>query len=280
MLTNPLHILHLADLHFGRKGRFSDTTPERLAKGLAAGVHKSLESADPHLVIVTGDFTDSSLRREYKPAREFLDCLASEFKLDTSRFLLLPGNHDCYRQKCESIKNQLIDEDEFSEGAFRVKIGTEKFVYYNEFYKSFMNNSPTALLADVHGALLSEFEDLGVAVATLNSNHAESHRDEDHHGELDPDKIKLVMDYWQGQDATKIPLRIVALHHNPTGKMETWLPQLSEQCRVSLVLHGHRHESNVGVIPWKETKGMTHVFAAGSMGAALSERGEDQPNSC
>ena len=69
-------LAHISDLHFGRtdpvvvEGLLSDLTAER-----------------PHLIIVSGDLTQTAKASEFKAARAFLDRLPSPY-------LVIPGNHD------------------------------------------------------------------------------------------------------------------------------------------------------------------------------------------
>ncbi|MBF0173704.1 MAG: metallophosphoesterase [Magnetococcales bacterium] len=234
MPTTPLHILHLADLHFGPQTRFQGVSPKELAEKLAAGV---LAHAKPHLVIVTGDFVHRSVPREYEQAKAFLEQLEKRLGIERKQFVLMPGNHDCNWGRCQAIETQLNDEEKFTEEAFKAAIKIEKFFYYQKFVSEFMGTSQKEICKfnDPIGSLLLEFEDLGVSIATFNSNDAESHRESDHQGALDRDQVQMVMDYWRS--STSIPLRIVALHHNPTGTMETWLPNLAQQGRVALMPH-------------------------------------------
>ncbi len=66
----------LADLHFG-------SVPE----GLAEQLHADLERLGPDLIVIAGDMTLRSKRREFRQARAWLETLRVPL-------LLLPGNHD------------------------------------------------------------------------------------------------------------------------------------------------------------------------------------------
>lgn len=71
-----MRIAHLSDLHFGHHD-------ERLALTLAADI----AGQSPHLVVVSGDFTQIGSRSEFARARSFLDEL-------TAPVFAVPGNHD------------------------------------------------------------------------------------------------------------------------------------------------------------------------------------------
>jgi 3',5'-cyclic AMP phosphodiesterase CpdA len=77
MLRNDSRVIvHLSDLHFGREDR-------RVVRGLRDAVW----NLAPHVVAVSGDFTQRARRGQFRRARGFLD------SLPTPR-LLVPGNHD------------------------------------------------------------------------------------------------------------------------------------------------------------------------------------------
>lgn len=69
-------LVHLSDLHFGRHD-------QALADGLAEEVCRQ----EPHLVVVSGDFTQHGLEEEFIAARRFIDQLCVPV-------FAVPGNHD------------------------------------------------------------------------------------------------------------------------------------------------------------------------------------------
>ena len=69
-------IVHLSDLHFGR-------ADQELLRPLL----RSIESATPNLIVISGDLTQRARRRQFVEARQFLALL-------TKPVLVIPGNHD------------------------------------------------------------------------------------------------------------------------------------------------------------------------------------------
>jgi 3',5'-cyclic AMP phosphodiesterase CpdA len=102
MASAMTRIIHLADIHFGRDHCFSAGDKdgvEYLTKGsLAESLIDDIKSigSTPDLVIVSGDLTSSGGRQEYNEAELFLKELSQKLNLDTSRFLIVPGNHDVF----------------------------------------------------------------------------------------------------------------------------------------------------------------------------------------
>jgi len=69
-------LVHLSDLHFGRVDR-----------GVADALSDLLRRLNPHVVAVSGDFTQRARRSQFKQARAFLDSLPRPQ-------IVVPGNHD------------------------------------------------------------------------------------------------------------------------------------------------------------------------------------------
>ena len=69
-------IVHLSDIHFGR-----------VDPSLVASLVRTVESAEPDLVAVSGDLTQRARREQFRQARRFLDRLPYPL-------LVVPGNHD------------------------------------------------------------------------------------------------------------------------------------------------------------------------------------------
>jgi 3',5'-cyclic AMP phosphodiesterase CpdA len=69
-------LVHLSDLHFGRVDR-----------GVADALSNLLRRLNPHVVAVSGDFTQRARRSQFKQARAFLDSLPRPQ-------IVVPGNHD------------------------------------------------------------------------------------------------------------------------------------------------------------------------------------------
>lgn len=69
-------IAHLSDLHFGRADPL-----------LVETLRQDLERQAPHLIAISGDFTQRARRREFAAARDFLGTLSAPV-------VCVPGNHD------------------------------------------------------------------------------------------------------------------------------------------------------------------------------------------
>lgn len=75
----PLKLAHISDLHFGK------VHPQKLEH-----LKKRLESASPHLILITGDIVDSPSNTNFDLAKDFLAYLSTQ----GWKYFLVPGNHD------------------------------------------------------------------------------------------------------------------------------------------------------------------------------------------
>lgn len=135
-MINHILILHLSDLHFGTHNRFSDCDPKELAKRFNIAIEESkkdlLIDATINLVVITGDIVESGLPKEYNEAKEFLDALSGELKIDHKYFIFVPGNHDiCWSlsQIAESEQNTY----EFDKNELNERINKYKFALITNF---------------------------------------------------------------------------------------------------------------------------------------------------
>jgi 3',5'-cyclic AMP phosphodiesterase CpdA len=72
-------IVHLSDLHFGAHD-----------EGMVAAVEQSIDELKPHLVVISGDFTQRARTEQFKEACRFLESLRDH----GHEVLGVPGNHD------------------------------------------------------------------------------------------------------------------------------------------------------------------------------------------
>jgi len=109
-----LLILHLSDLHFGNKNRFSHDAPGELSQAFYRSVQDAIRDIGSHseivLVVISGDLAETGLPSEFKYAREFLTTLAAQLQLRPERFVILPGNHDIAWPECQIVRSGLEGE--------------------------------------------------------------------------------------------------------------------------------------------------------------------------
>lgn len=292
---------------------------KELAKRFYAAIENAKKDlateAEVHLVIITGDITDTGISKEYNEAELFLKSLSEELKLDNVYFIFVPGNHDiCWydSQKAELEQRKCgFDEDELKRRIDLYKIGE-----FKEFLARFYCKEP-AKIGKMLGrdAFIYDFSDIKLSVAALNSCESESHRDRDHRGEISSHQVQIVMNIWKAKDYQGW-IKIAAIHHNlkPIGDEERikwiayleaqqekgklaaedvrkqesdimglegkdYLETLARECQIQLILHGHQHLSKEDGVPRRNGNGYIDILSAGSFGLDTSKLPKDQRNS-
>ena len=317
LMPDPLLILHLSDLHFGNHSRFAGKDMTALGKAF----HKAVEATKADLeisprlclVIATGDIAETGKKKEFDQGRQFLTALAGELGLEPRRFVFVPGNHDISWPECLKVEADQ-KEEEFGDDELKRRLDEVKFLRYEEFLRGFYAISDLTKLSDLsvlkRGAYLHDFPDLRLSVAALNSCERESHRRDDHRGELSDEQAQSLMTSWRAPKYDDW-LKIVAVHHNPVTtslpNIQSWSAALKAQGgaidsglidryesdvvgfggkehlktivlqdTVQLVLHGHHHARDRAT--W-ETKGsgFAHVLSTGSFSLKADQLPGDEP---
>jgi 3',5'-cyclic AMP phosphodiesterase CpdA len=266
-MTRHVELIHLSDIHFGKSHRFRPAlTPDgatpapggyrTLVESLVKDLRDPLNEPPrpflgepgqgygrdwdippmPKLLCLSGDFTMQGTKAEFAQAAELVNQLRVELQLSHAQVFACPGNHDLDWE----AKEVGLRWGEYA--AFLNKIYPEKFDAENA----------------AHFGGVSQCEDTGVLVLSLNSEMAVHHQEKDEtRGDLSPDQL-----LWAKGQLDAIPekkrrtyIKIAMVHHHPI-----LLPTLSEPGRgydaisnaqhlltllhkygFHVVLHGHKH---------------------------------------
>jgi len=260
--VQQVEIIHLSDLHFGKKHQFlPEVTPggdassskgvrcladtlredwedyeqEVIAKNLESGAQTSSRV----VVCMTGDFAETGEFSEFKEVKKFIDEIKKSRVLDSGmrNVFMVPGNHD--------VK---YDKEDMGER-------WQQFVhFYNSCYSANVASHEPWKLDGVYDRV----DDLGVIVACLNSAiHVKKDSPDEKRGQVEEHQLLEIK-----ARLKKIPtkrresaIRIALIHHHPI-----LVPTLVESNRgydavirsgqllsilreygFHLVLHGHKH---------------------------------------
>ena len=311
-----IDLLHLSDLHFGPHSRFQGEDPRKLGERFFADLKAACQqlpiSPKVDLVVVTGDLVETGRVKEFQDAEAFLTGLAGAMGIEHGRFVFVPGNHDISWPKCK-IAEQEHELDEEKSRTLRERLDEVKLELFDNALLSFYGvKNLTELGASPlgRGAWLYEREVRGLAlsIAALNSCERESHRDDDHVGEVSKAQVQTVLDRWL-QPAADRKLKLIAVHHNPTtatieveqgwrewlGQQQLseeivdrfaadvagfegkeYLKRLCQDAHVQLLLHGHQHAKDEQPIEWQQD-GRTYVLSAGSLSLKADKLPSEEP---
>ena len=263
-----LTILHLSDPQFGDNHVFGSagaTEADRDRDSLFGRLHEDLRKLSgqhglhPDLVVVTGDLTERAMPSEFTQVLEFLERLTDAVGLPRDRVVLVPGNHDINRLECQ----RYFLEEQIAERA-PVRPYAAKWTQYASAFDKFYSASglgpdlaPEFTLAQPW--TLHELPELRVVVSGLNSTMAESHRAEDHYGEIGEGQLAWFAERLRPyRDAGW--LVVGAVHHNPvrgataddenlrdTADLDRVLGNAADAGGglLHLLLHGHTHDGQV-----------------------------------
>lgn len=132
-------LLHLSDTHISKSdGDWCSQANEKLKSSLSCFANKE----QTLFIIFTGDITKTGSVEEFNVVKEWIFnlkiCLKDNFK---EIFLIsVPGNHDCYLQEKDNIREMIIDkvindgEQSISSSVIDLGVGTQKnyFDFVNE----------------------------------------------------------------------------------------------------------------------------------------------------
>lgn len=103
-VVEPVSILHLSDIHFGRYHAFETLSDDSLADSLLRDLAalRAQWQIHPQALVVTGDLAEWALPDEYAEAENFLSKLRSELDLPLESMVVAPGGHDVSHPLCEA----------------------------------------------------------------------------------------------------------------------------------------------------------------------------------
>lgn len=207
-------ILHLSDFHFG-------TETEAVANALV----RDIQLINPAIIIISGDFTQRALMRQFKAAKQFLDLLA------TKTVVAVPGNHDI------TFYNPF-----------------ERFFYPFKKYKKFISPVINPRYCADNLAVL------GVNTATPYKIKAGNVTDEQLQ-EMANFFSKQCQAKWRivVMHHNLIPSE----HHHVIAHTEKIISVL-QQCNVNLILSGHTHYADVKEIGKNLNHQSMYVLTAGT----------------
>ena len=219
-------LLHLSDLRLDATEQRCDAALAKLCADLDE--LRASRQLRPELVVVTGGLTARGAGPEFVQAERLLRGLLAHLGLDVARLVIVPGEVDISRAHCQAYFLEREGDGLAPERPYAPK-WKHYFALFDRLYEplrarvSFRPDHPWTMFA---------CEELGVAVAGLNSTIALSHRDEDRHAwvgaaQLDYFRAELVQARERGW------LRVAAVHH-PPGPDE--LAALGGE--LHLLLHG------------------------------------------
>jgi 3',5'-cyclic AMP phosphodiesterase CpdA len=284
MTTPDLTLLHLSDVQFGRNhifGRADLTRADLHFDSLFGRLHVDLdhlrtdEHLVPDLVVISGDIAEWGMDAEFADALQFIKDLTNHLSLAPSRVVVVPGNHDVNRLLCESYFLQCAGR-----GATPISPWTPKWEAFQHFHDLlYAEVDPPPTFSPELPWTLRLFEDFSLAVVSMNSTIAESHREADHYGWVGEPQLQWFADALSHLDDHWFRLAVV--HHNvlrAAADDDENLRDADDLERIladhlHLVLHGHTHNARLGRL-----SNSVPVISTGSAAVNSAARPAEVPN--
>lgn len=221
-------LVHLSDLHFGR-----------VNLKVVAPLVEAVWDAQPHVVVVSGDFVQNGTRAEFEQAREFLE------QLPYPR-LTVPGNHDL----------------PFLNLYRRFSVGLS-------LYREFISPDIEPFYRDEEIAIMGVNTARYLPLRGGRINQRQVHQVEQTLCAVESDIFKVLV--------THHPFDLAETYHRRelVGRARTAMGRLAQT--IDLLLAGHMHVSHAGhtAVRYK-LEGRSAVFV--QAGTGTSTRGRGEPN--
>jgi predicted MPP superfamily phosphohydrolase len=274
-----IHILHLSDLHC-EDSACSDLYRAQLETDLI----RELGVRRLEYVVISGDIANRSIEKEYRVAFSMLDSLVKHFGLDSSRIIIVPGNHDVnwmLSKKAypfvytEDLPSPLSDDSYIPAGPTGALVRDdslygERFAYFsNHFFKRVYSGREYPLdYADQ--AIFVERPDDRVLFVGFNSSWQVDHCFQDR-ASIHPQSLAKTLD--RCLHAYDGWLKIAVWHHPVSGKemMNDHFLQLLAVHGFQICLHGHIHEAIDSFHVYDERR-QIRIIGAGTFGAEASQQ--------
>lgn len=250
-------IIHISDLHISDQTRQfgpvnTDTfltcrpnTQNILFINQFIDKIKNIQCKNRYLVI-TGDITNIAEKIEFDEAEKIIKHLITELDIDTSRLLLIPGDHDVHR---DSIKAELRKENPTN------SINEIKLNNFSIFYKAIKQQD-----FDLQKMIFDKVIIGDIILLAVDSNNKVDQNGG--HGYLDLEKFELELKALRNTFAKQE--LIICLHHNLEGEHEDtrfgqWdkenkkdLVTIFERYNIKCILNGNEHTHNSKILSHRD----------------------------
>lgn len=243
--------LHLSDFHFQTKYS-SQWDSDIVINALIEDLHglKQKYSLSPDVIFVSGDITYSGKIEEYEIAKVFFDDLLNITNLEKKQLVVIPGNHDVFRDDispgakiiASSLENStILHEVLFND--FDRQLILQRLDNYSKFVEDYFVDHIPFNNREYFYVHKMDIADQKVAVLGLNSVLLSNSRGEDYgHLALGEHQVRQAL-----EASSNAGLRIALLHHpfewTHSFDRETCEALLVDGC--DFILCGHLHRTGL-----------------------------------
>jgi GTPase SAR1 family protein/predicted phosphodiesterase/RNase P subunit RPR2 len=275
-----IHLLHLSDLHLENEAQAQVYRTQ-----LETDLIQELKVKRMEYLVISGDIANHSTEEEYRAAFAMLDGLVKRFGLDSSRVVVVPGNHDLNWDASEAaypfvpkrkLPSPLPEGCYIPTGDVGVllcddSLYRERFALFNAYLYRRVYTSQDYPLDYADQIVWIERPEDRILFLGLNSCWQLDHHFRDrasiHIGALTRALDRLQEKSYDGW------LKIAVWHYPVTGQemMNDEFMQLLAIHGFQVCLHGHIHEAIEGFHKYDYRRGI-RIVGAGTFGAPTREQ--------
>ena len=287
-------ILHLSDLHFGPEHEFAVGVSPPGSRTLERLILDDLTLiGPPAAIIVSGDLTWQARAGEFDQARDFLERLRNELKLEWYHFIIVPGNHDFGWVDDPAAKPLHPQPVQFPPEEAKRE--------FRNFYIKLFGIPPNTHFTQGRRLILSNYA--SVDIIGLSSSELEQ-KFFAGYGYVSAEQLDVaIKEMGWHQINARTTYRFVTLHHHlipvvPEEQIDTYNRNYSitldagyviQECvahGVQMVVHGHQHQPFTGGLSRIHRMGPASrvgsliVNASGSAGVRKKHIPNSAPGNC
>lgn len=232
-------ILHLSDIHFGVIDNFADKRVLEIVSTLKV----NCSEIQKLIIVVTGDIANTGVAEEYEVATNFLKEIQEKSKaqivgLNSVRFVVIPGNHDCYLPKSDTVRDALINsyqgKDDTDDKVIEEILKSQDSFW--DFYKELIGEVPNKMAYEIKIPITL---DKTINFCCYNSSWM-SQRNEIVGNSIFPERYLI---------SAKSKEITISIHHHPVNWLSPNTPKNNKRIfsqhlnkNSDIVLCGHEHE--------------------------------------
>lgn len=276
---NEINILHLSDIHITKEEEASLYYAQ-----LKTDLTNELSINNIDYLVVSGDIANNSEPSEYTAAFEnLISMLMKEFKIDSNKIIIVPGNHDINWDLSADAYNKHIPQhkkscDPLNEKCIPCDAGTikrnetlyeKRFDHFSTHFYEKLYNKKYPIKYSEQGIVHYNHNDNLLFVSfnsCWNIDHYYTKR-----ASINDDALGKIIN--QLSNKYKHYLKIAVSHYPVTGKemIDDGFLQLLASHKFQILMHGHIHETTKGFYEYDKERGI-HLIGAGTFGAPANEQ--------
>lgn len=275
-----MNILHLSDLHIENPDQ-AILWSNQLAWDL-----RELKCPRIDSLIISGDIGNFSKPLEYKAAVAFIQKLASEFRIESDRIVLVPGNHDLSWGVSKSAYEKVLKKSYTGPSEALVKVGNRffkkdeakykrRFEVFSRFYRRVQGVAYATAYEKQY--IIRYFPEVNLLILGVNSAWEIDHIFTDR-ASIHPLALSNALTEIRQNASYSESVKIAVWHHPITSegndRIKDWGPveQLAK-AGFRFLLHGHIHKAESQLFRYDHSVEGRQIdlIAAGTFGARTKD---------